>query len=57
MIFGKESCINEKKVLNFIQSLINEKEVINSLTALHKLLSKTGQLAYLPSSSANSKSI
>ena len=34
--FRKESFINAKKVLNFIQSLTNEKKVIKSLTAFHR---------------------
>ena len=29
LVFRKESFINAKKVLNFIQSLTNEKKVIN----------------------------
>ena len=33
IVFRKESFINAKKVLNFIQSLTNEKKVIKSLTA------------------------
>ena len=37
-IIGKESFINAKKVLNFIQSLINENKVIKSLTAFHMFL-------------------
>ena len=37
--FRKESFINAKKVLNFIQSLTNGKKVIESLTAFHKKLS------------------
>ena len=37
--FGKESFINRKKVLNFIESLINEKKVIKALTAFHKKVS------------------
>ena len=37
IIFGKESFINAKKVLNSIQSLINEKKVIKSLMAFHTL--------------------
>ena len=36
IVFRKESFINAKKVLNFIQSLTNEKKVIKSLTAFHK---------------------
>ena len=36
IIFRKESFINAKKVLNFIQNLINEKKVIKSLTEFHK---------------------
>ena len=36
-VFRKESFINAKKVLNFIQSLINERKVIKFLTALLKL--------------------
>ena len=35
IVFRKEGFINEKKVLNFIQSLTNEKKVIKSLTAFH----------------------
>ena len=37
IVFRKESIINAKKVLNFIQSLTNEKKVIKSLTAFHTL--------------------
>ena len=37
--FGKESFINRKKVLNFIESPINEKKVIKALTAFHKKVS------------------
>ena len=37
IVFRKESFINAKKVLNFIQSLTNEKKVIKSLTAFHTL--------------------
>ena len=37
IVFRKESFINAKKVLNFIQSLTNEKKVIKSLTALHSM--------------------
>ena len=37
IVFRKESFINAKKVLNFIQSLTNEKKVINPLTAFHIL--------------------
>ena len=37
IVFKKESFINAKKVLNFIQSLTNEKKVIKSLTAFHTL--------------------
>ena len=36
IVFRKESFINTKKVLNFIQSLANEKKVIKSLTAFHR---------------------
>ena len=35
IVFRKESFINAKKVLNFIQSLTNEKKGIKSLTAFH----------------------
>ena len=35
IIFEKESFINTKKVLNFIQSLTNKIKVIKSLTAFH----------------------
>ena len=35
IVFRKESFINAKKVLNFIQSLTNERKVIKSLTAFH----------------------
>ena len=41
IVFRKESFINAKKVLNFIQSLTNRKKVIESLTAFHKKLSTT----------------
>ena len=37
LVLRKESFINAKKVLNFIQSLTNEKKVIKSLTAFHTL--------------------
>ena len=37
-IIGKESFINAKKVLNFIQSLMNENKVIKSLKAFHMFL-------------------
>ena len=37
IVFRKESFINVKKVLNFIQSLINEKKVIKSLTTFHTI--------------------
>ena len=37
--FRKESFINARKVLNFIQSLKNEKKVIKSLMTFHTLLS------------------
>ena len=33
--FRKESFINAKKILNFIQSLTNEKKLMKSLTAFH----------------------
>ena len=36
IVFRKESFVNAKEVLNFIQSLTNEKKVIKSLTAFHK---------------------
>ena len=36
IIFGKESFINAKKALNFIQTPLNEKKVIRSLLAFHK---------------------
>ena len=36
IVFRKESFINAKKVLHFIQSLTNEKKVIKALTAFHK---------------------
>lgn len=35
IIFGNESFINAKKLLNFIQTLISEKKVIKSVTAFH----------------------
>ena len=35
IIFEKESFIDAKKVLNFIQNLVNEKKVRKSLTGLH----------------------
>ena len=35
IVFRKESFINAKKVLNFIQSLTNKKKVLKSLTAFH----------------------
>ena len=38
IIFEKESFLNAKKVLNFMQSLTNEKRVINSEKAFHKNL-------------------
>ena len=38
IVFKKESFINAKKVLNFIQSLTNEKKVIKSLTAFHTVI-------------------
>ena len=37
VVFRKESFINLKKVLTFIQSLINEKKVIKSLTPFHTI--------------------
>lgn len=40
IIFGKESFINTKKVLNFIQSLTTEKKIIKSLTAFHRVLTR-----------------
>ena len=36
IICGRESFIDEKKVLNFRESLINEKEVIKLLTEFHR---------------------
>ena len=38
IVFRKESFINSKKVINFIQILTNEKKVIKSLTAFIVLL-------------------
>ena len=40
IIFEKESFINAKIVLNFIQSLTNKKKVIKFLTAYHARESK-----------------
>ena len=37
VVFRKESFINVKKVLTFIQSLINEKKVIKSLMPFHTI--------------------
>ena len=35
IVFRKESFMNAKKILNFIQSLTNEKKVIKALTVFH----------------------
>ena len=37
IVFRKESFINAKKVLNFIQSLTNEKKVIKFLAPFHRI--------------------
>ena len=37
IVFRKESFINAKKVLNFIQSLTNEKKVTKPLTVFHRI--------------------
>ena len=41
--FKKESFINVKKVLNFIQSLTTEKKIIKSLMAFHRVLTREYQ--------------
>ena len=48
IVFRKESFINAKKVLNFIQSLTNEKKVMKPLMAFHTLSpsSKEVELIY-----------
>ena len=40
IVFRKESFINAKKRLNFLQSHTNEKKVIKSLTVFHTVLSR-----------------